>query len=56
MNKKLAIEEIRNQIKEIQNSLPAHSIPASMIIKLEDLEAELRGLEDETSGENNAET
>ncbi len=56
MKKVVQVEEIRNQIKEIQNSLPAHSIPASMIIEIEDLEAELRRLEDETSGENNAET
>ena len=34
------LDEIEVQIDEIKKSLPAHSIPAAMLLKLEELEAE----------------
>ncbi|NQS91318.1 MAG: histidine kinase [Chloroflexi bacterium] len=55
MNYKQLVEEIRDRIKEIKKSLPAHSIPASMLIELEELEEELMRLENRASGDNNAE-
>ncbi|MBN1317360.1 MAG: hypothetical protein JXA42_17895 [Anaerolineales bacterium] len=38
------IAEIEKQIDQLKASLPAHSTPPSMIIKLEDLEEELEHL------------
>lgn len=38
------IANIRQQIREIEASLPAHSIPPSMLIRLEELEDQLAEL------------
>ena len=40
MDNKQRLEEIEEQIDEINRSLPAHSIPAAMLLNLEELEAE----------------
>lgn len=39
------ISEIEREIRELEGSLPAHSVPASMLIRLEELEEELDELE-----------
>ena len=37
----LQINDLERKIREIRNALPAHSIPAAMLIKLEELEEQL---------------
>jgi hypothetical protein len=44
MNPQQRIEELKREIEEIKKSLPKHSIPASMLIRLEELEEELARL------------
>ena len=51
---KLQRIEIEAQIEELENNLPAHSIPPAMIMKLEELEEKLAQLQDEFSGEDHA--
>ena len=34
------LDEIEEQIDEIKRSIPAHSIPAAMLLNLEELESE----------------
>jgi hypothetical protein len=38
------IQELREEIGRLEASLPAHSVPPSMLIRLEDLEEELAQL------------
>ncbi|MGD8462633.1 MAG: histidine kinase [Anaerolineae bacterium] len=38
------IRQLEKQIEELQARLPKHSVPAAMIIELEDLEEELEAL------------
>lgn len=38
---KQRIGELEREIEELESSLPAHSVPASMLIRLEDLQEEL---------------
>jgi len=38
------ITEIEDKIKELKDRLPAHSLPVSMMLKLEDLEENLKSL------------
>jgi TolA-binding protein len=38
------IRQLEKQIEELQSRLPKHSVPAAMIIELEDLEEELEAL------------
>ena len=38
------IAQLRKQIAELEARLPKHSVPAAMIIELEDLEDELESL------------
>ena len=38
------IAELEREIKEVEKSIPAHSVPASMLIRLEELEEELEEL------------
>ncbi len=45
------LEELEQQIEELKKSLPAHSIPAAMLLTLEDLEEELEQLQKSISGE-----
>ena len=51
---KLQRIELEVQIEELENNLPAHSIPPAMIMKLEELEDKLAQLTDEFSGEDHA--
>jgi hypothetical protein len=44
------IENLKGRIREIQESLPAHSVPAAMLIELEDLEEQLADLLAEGEG------
>jgi hypothetical protein len=49
-NQKLA--ELQCELEELTASLPAHSLPASLLIRIEDLEAEIATLQtqlDDTS-------
>lgn len=48
------LDEIEQEIEEIKGSLPAHSIPAAMLLTLEDLEEELEMLQKSTRGETDA--
>ena len=47
-----SVEEIKAEIEEIRASLPAHSLPASLLLRLEELEDQLEALQEE--GENHA--
>jgi hypothetical protein len=38
------IRQLEKQIEELQARLPKHSVPAAMVIELEDLEEELEAL------------
>lgn len=38
------IGELEREVHELEASLPAHSIPASMLLRLEELEEELAAL------------
>ncbi|MCK4490304.1 MAG: hypothetical protein KAU23_08600 [Anaerolineales bacterium] len=51
---KLQRIEIEAQIEELENNLPAHSIPPAMIMRLEELEDKLAQLKIEFSGEEHA--
>ena len=51
MSDKKRLEEIERQIEELRKSLPAHSIPTAMFLKLEDLEEEREALIAEERGE-----
>jgi hypothetical protein len=39
------IAELQDQIEQLKDRLPKHSVPAAMIIELEDLEEELERLQ-----------
>ncbi len=54
MDPKLQRIELEAQIEELENNLPAHSIPPAMIMRLEELEDKLAQLENEFSGEDHA--
>lgn len=56
MLEKQRLEEIERQIEEIRKSLPAHSIPAAMLLNLEELEEERDRILDADQGAENAET
>lgn len=43
-NTQNTIDELEKKIKELEDRLPAHSIPAVMLQELEDLEEELESL------------
>jgi TolA-binding protein len=44
-NKEQEIQELREEIEEIKASLPAHSVQAASLIRLEELEERLAELE-----------
>jgi len=48
------LEELEQQIEDLKKSLPAHSIPAAMLLTLEELEEELEQLQKFTNGESDA--
>ncbi len=50
------LEELEGQIEELKRSLPAHSIPTAMLLKLEELEEELELLQKRGEGESDAST
>ena len=54
MSNQQRLKELEEQIDEITRSLPAHSIPASMLLTLEDLEEELEELQEAARGESDA--
>ncbi len=54
MDPKLQRIELEAQIEELENNLPAHSIPPAMIMRLEELEDKLAQLKNEFSGEDHA--
>ena len=39
------ISGLRERVEDLRARLPKHSVPAAMLIELEDLEEELEGLE-----------
>ena len=43
------IEELARQIADLNARLPRHSVPASMLVELDDLEEELEHLQAETA-------
>jgi hypothetical protein len=49
MNEKERIKHLEKQIAELKARLPKHSVPAAMIIELEDLEDELEALKVQAS-------
>jgi hypothetical protein len=49
-----SIKEIKAEIEEIRSSLPAHSIPPSILIRLEELEEQLESIEKMYKGEEDA--
>ena len=50
------VHELEEKIREMRNSLPAHSIPAAMLLELEDLEERLLNLEVELDKKTDAST
>jgi hypothetical protein len=46
-DKSARIVELEREIQELEASLPAHSVPPSMLIRLEELEDELEELRTE---------
>jgi len=53
-NENWRLEEIEQEIEEIKKSLPAHSIPAAMLIELEELEEKLEQLQLDEENESRA--
>lgn len=49
MTDKERIAQLEKQISELKARLPKHSVPAAMIIELEDLEEELEALKMQAS-------
>jgi uncharacterized small protein (DUF1192 family) len=50
-NAEKRIAELQDQIEQLKARLPKHSVPAAMIIELEDLEDELQALQSEVEGD-----
>ena len=50
MVEKQRLEEVIRQIEEIKKSLPAHSVPAAMLLRLEELEEERDRMLSENQG------
>ena len=53
-NENWRLEEIEQEIEEIKKSLPAHSIPATMLLELEELEEKLEQLQLDEENESRA--
>ena len=49
MTDKERVEQLEKEIEELKARLPKHSVPAAMIMELEDLEDELETLKARTS-------
>jgi hypothetical protein len=49
-NRKQRITQLEKEIAELEARLPKHSVPASMMIHLEELEEELEALKAQESG------
>ena len=50
----LRIKELEDEIKELKNNIPAHSISPAMMMRVEELEEELDRMRDELKGEDHA--
>jgi hypothetical protein len=53
MNNEERITRLEKEIEELKARLPKHSVPAAMIIELEDLEDELETLQPKVSRDSN---
>ena len=53
MDEEQRIAELQDQIEQLKARLPKHSVPAAMIIELEDLEDELETLRGQVARESN---
>ena len=51
VNDREKLAELENRLAELEARLPAHSVPASMMIELEELEEALARLRDEEAEE-----
>ena len=51
MTHKEQIDQLEKQIAELKARLPKHSVPAAMMIELEDLEDELESLKARSAGD-----
>lgn len=56
MTEEKRLEIIEQEIEELLASLPAHSIPTAMLLRLEELEEELEQLKSSLEGESSAAT
>ena len=56
MTESPSLEELQQQIQELKNNLPAHSVPANMLLELEDLEEKLAALINPGEGDSGAST
>lgn len=45
------IRELERQVSELRSRLPKHSVPAAMMLELEDLEDELERLRQSSQGD-----
>jgi hypothetical protein len=41
------LKKLQREYQEMESNLPAHSVPASMLLRLEELEDEIRALQSE---------
>jgi uncharacterized protein YlxW (UPF0749 family) len=53
MDEEKRIAQLQDQIEQLKARLPKHSVPAAMIIELEDLEDELESLRSRVGREPN---
>ena len=49
---KSQLEALRKEYSEVEASLPKHSVPASILVRLEDLEEQIEDLEKLIAAEN----
>lgn len=49
MDEREQIEQLESQLAELKARLPRHSVPAAMLLELEDLEEELESLRRRTA-------
>ena len=49
-----SVEEIKAEMDEIRTSIPAHSLPPSVLLRLEELEEQLESILEKEEGDRNA--
>ena len=49
-----SVEEIKAEMDEIRASIPAHSLPPSVLLRLEELEEQLESILEKEEGDRNA--